>query len=406
MIERWQKEKLIHALQVRRGVHLTGARQSGKTTLSESLGLPSSIHRSLDNASQIHAAKSDPELFVRRRDGETVIIDEIQKAPELLDEIKIKVDHDSSRGQYLLTGSSNLRFLKKVKDSLAGRFGTVKLHTLTLGEINGAKPTFLDQIFNEDFKSVRNRFDKAELIHAAFTGGYPEPLEFSFNDKKDWIRDYLDDILTKDIKDVTELRKLDAMRSAVTWLLAHSSQLFTIDEFCSKTALTRETAQTYISALTSLYLFDKIPAWAKSDYEKIGKRSKYIATDTSLIATTLGWSEDAALFDDKINGKLAEAWAYHEISAQTDIGGHYEISHYRDSDKREVDFIIEDDMGRTAGIEVKCGSVVGQSDFKHLKWFQARFKKEHFVGIVLYTGSDVLGFGNNMYAVPFANLVY
>lgn len=179
-----------------------------------------------------------------------------------------------------------------------------------------------------------------------------------------------------------------------------------IIQFNSKTALTRETAQTYISALTSLYLFDKIPAWAKSDYEKIGKRGKYIATDTSLIATTLGWSEDAALFDDKINGKLAEAWAYHEISAQTDIGGHYEISHYRDSDKREVDFIIEDDVGRTAGIEVKCGSVVGQSDFKHLKWFQARFKKEHFVGIVLYTGSDVLGFGNNMYAVPFANLVY
>lgn len=196
------------------------------------------------------------------------------------------------------------------------------------------------------------------------------------------------------------------LQSAVTWLLAHSSQLFTIDEFCSKTALTRETAQTYISALTSLYLFDKIPAWAKSDYGKIGKRSKYIATDTLLITASLGWSEGAALFDENINGKLAEAWAYHEISAQADIDGQCEISHYRDSDKREIDFIIEDGAGRTAGIEIKCGSVVGQSDFKHLKWFQSRFAEEHFVGIVLYTGSDVLGFGNNMYAVPFANLVY
>lgn len=188
-------------------------------------------------------------------------------------------------------------------------------------------------------------------------------MEFSFSDKKDWIRNYLDDILTKGIKDVTELSKLDAMRSAVTWLLAHSSQLFIIDEFCSKTALTLETAQTYISALSSLYLFDKIPARTKSDYEKIGKRSTYIATDTSLIATTLGWSEDAALFDDKINGKLAEAWKYHEISAQTDIDWNYKISHYRDIDKREVNFIIEDDVGRTAGIEVKCDSVVGQSNF-------------------------------------------
>lgn len=406
MIDRWQKDKVIHALQVRRGIHLTGARQSGKTTLSENLNIPYSTRRSLDKATQVNAAKSDPELFVRRRNGETLIIDEIQKAPELLDEIKLKVDHDNSRGQYLLTGSSNLRFLKTVKDSLAGRFGTIRLRTLTQGELNGISPTFLEQVFREDFKCTSKGFDKAELIHAAFTGGYPEPLEYSFRDRKDWIRDYLDDILTKDIKDVTELRKLNAMKSAVDWLMAYSSQLFTIDEFCSKTSLTRETAQTYIAALTSLYLFDKIPAWAKSDYEKIGKRSKYIATDTSLISCTLGWKEDEALFDDKINGKLAESWAYHEISAQADISGDYEISHYRDSDKREIDFIIERDDGQTAGIEVKCGSAVAPSDFKHLKWFQTRFKKERFVGIVLYTGRDVLGFGNHMYAIPFANLVY
>ena len=406
MIDRWQKEKLIHALQVRRGVHLTGARQSGKTTLAESLSLESVVRRSLDNSSQVQAAKSDPELFVRRRKGETLIIDEIQKAPMLLDEIKLKVDHDNSRGQYLLTGSSNLRFLKSVKDSLAGRFGTIRLRTLTSGEINGAKPDFLGQVFNEEFKTSPKGFDKAELLHAAFIGGYPEPLEFSSRDKKDWIRDYLNDILTKDISDITELRKLDALKAAVIWLLAHSSQLFTIDEFCAKTALSRETAQTYISALTSLYLFDKIPAWAKSDYEKLGKRSKYIATDTSLMSSTLGWNEEDALFNEKINGTLAESWAYHEISAQADIIGDYEITHYRDSDKREIDFIIEHDNGATAGIEVKCGSSVGIEDFKHMKWFQAKFKKERFVGIVLYTGNDVLPFGNHMYAIPFSNLAH
>lgn len=406
MIDRWQKEKLIHALQVRRGIHLTGARQTGKTTLAENLNLKSSIRRSLDKYSQVQAAKSDPELFIRRHDGETLIIDEIQKVPALLDEIKLKVDHDNARGQYLLTGSSNLRFLKSVKDSLAGRFGTIRLRTLTLGEINGTAPDFLNQVFHEDFKTAPKGFDKKELLHAAFMGGYPEPLEFSYRDKKDWIRDYLNDILTKDIKDVTELRKLDSLSAAVIWLLAHSSQLFTLDEFCAKTALARETAQTYISALTALYLFDKVPAWAKSDYDKIGKRCKYIATDTALICCTLGWNEEASLFDEKINGKFAESWAYHEISAQADIDGDYEITHYRDSDKREIDFIIEHDNGAIAGIEVKCGSVVGIEDFKQMKWFRTKFKKERFVGIVLYTGNDVLSFGNHMYAIPFANLIY
>ena len=112
MIRRWQEECLKSALKVRRGVHLTGARQSGKTTLAESIPIPSVVRRSLDKASLVRAAKSDPELFVRRTGGETLVIDEIQKVPELLDEIKIKVDHDNSRGQYLLTGSSNLRFVK------------------------------------------------------------------------------------------------------------------------------------------------------------------------------------------------------------------------------------------------------------------------------------------------------
>ena len=404
MISRWQEKNLLHGLEVRRGIHLTGARQAGKTTLAEALNLNSAIRRSLDKLSQVRAAKSDPELFVRRKAGETLIIDEIQKAPELLEEIKIKVDHDNSSGQYLLTGSSNLRFLKSVKDSLAGRFGTIRLRTLTVGELNGSAPDFLSQVFNEDFRSTSTGFDKPSLIHAAFMGGYPEPLEFSRKDKKDWVRNYLDDILTKDIKDITELRKLDSLRAAVIWLLSHTSQLFTIEEFGAKTGLTRETSQTYIAALTALYLFDKVPAWSKSDYDKIGKRPKYITADISLASNMLGWDEDKVLFDEHINGKLAESWAYHEIVSQADISGDYNITHYRDSDKREIDFVIERDDGHCAGIEVKCGSVVGKEDFNHLKWFQTKFNMEQFVGIVLYTGNDVLSFGNHMYAVPFANL--
>jgi len=406
MIRRWQEECLKSALKVRRGVHLTGARQSGKTTLAESIPIPSVVRRSLDKASLVRAAKSDPELFVRRTGGETLVIDEIQKVPELLDEIKIKVDHDNSRGQYLLTGSSNLRFVKSVKDSLAGRFGTVRLRTLALGEINGTPPDFLEQVFQEDFRRVVGRFDKPALVHAAFCGGYPEVFELPYRDRKQWFRGYVGDLLTKDVSDVTELRKADALRAAAMWLLAHTSQLFTIDDFCAKTGLARQTAQTYILALTSLYLFDKVPAWVKSDYDKIGRRAKYIAADAALPASLLGWNEEEALFDDRINGKLAETWVYHELAAHADVSGDYEITHYRDSDKREIDFIVERDDGATAGIEVKCGSSVGDCDFKHLKWFSAKFHPRSFVGIVLYSGDDVLGFGEHLYAVPFANLAY
>ena len=106
------------------------------------------------------------------------------------------------------------------------------------------------------------------------------------------------------------------------------------------------------------------------------------------------------------SGKLAESWVYHELAVQADLSGDYEISHYRDSEKREIDFIIERNDGATAAVEVNAGSSIGRGDFKHINWFAGKFKPSRFIGIVLYTGSDVLGFGDHLYAVPCANLVF
>ena len=177
MINRWQIQRLKHLLSVRRGVNLTGARQVGKSTLAKSLELPSSRIWTLDDDFALEAAQSDPPSFVKHRPDETLIIDEIQKAPSLLNAIKIVLDNDNSKGQYLLTGSANLQFAKTVKDSLAGRLGVVRLRPFSLGEINGTKPSFLDCAFREDFNNAYAPMDKRDIIHEAFLGGYPEPRE-------------------------------------------------------------------------------------------------------------------------------------------------------------------------------------------------------------------------------------
>ena len=174
MIKRWQEYDLRRNLSVRRGVHLTGARQCGKSTLAEFVADGKMRHLSLDEDVFLKAAKDDPATFVERRDGRTLVIDEIQKAPELLNAIKIKVDHDRSRGQYLITGSSNLHFVKAVSDSLAGRLGRVRLRTLTLGEVKGGAGDFLKRAFAQDFPLEMEKFDKRDVIHCAFCGGYPE----------------------------------------------------------------------------------------------------------------------------------------------------------------------------------------------------------------------------------------
>ncbi len=135
MIARWQEKEIVSALKSRRVVNLTGARQCGKTTLAGIVPLASARRFTLDDDETRKAAASDPYGFVERKDGETFVIDEIQKVPELLNAIKRRVDQDNARGQYLLTGSANLHFVKAVTDSLAGRIGRVRLRTLAFGEL-------------------------------------------------------------------------------------------------------------------------------------------------------------------------------------------------------------------------------------------------------------------------------
>ena len=403
MIRRWQENLLRQGLADRRGVHLTGARQCGKSTLAEFVADGQMRHLTLDESIYLKAAKDDPMTFVDRRDGRTLVIDEVQKAPELLNAIKVKVDHDNSRGQYLITGSSNLHFVKEVSDSLAGRLGRMRLRTVTLGELKDGAGDFLQRAFDRDFPQTLDKFDKRDVIHCVFCGGYPEPLEFSDRSRKAWYREYLDDLLRKDIRDVTEIRKLDSLRKVAHWLLAYSSKFFAMKDMCAASGIGKETADTYLSALMALYVFDGVPPWSDSDYAKLGKRTKYYAADAGLLANLLGWNEDSAYYDDDVCGKLVETWAYHEVAALVDMWPEYELTQYRDSDKREIDFLVNGADGQILGIEVKSGTV-GEGDFRHLKWFATHLARSRFTGVVLYSGRDVLSFGNDMFAVPLSAL--
>ena len=405
MFNRWQTDRVKHQLTCRRGVNLTGARQVGKSTLTEMLNLQNARRWSLDDDDICKAAADDAKGFVNHGDGETIVIDEIQKVPSLLNAIKMVVDKDNSKGQYLLTGSANIRFAKIVKDSLAGRLGTVRLRQLAFAEIEGNAPDFLDVAFNRGFEGRDfSGFCKRDIIHLAFEGGYPEARELPPPDRRDWFKTYLDDLLTKDVQDITEIRKVETLRKVALSLVAHSAQFLAVNELSAKAELAKVTLQNYIAALKALYLFDSVPAWAKSDYELISKREKFFATDSALVSNLLGWNEDDAYIDEGKNGKLVETWVYNQLSAIAETGLDYSIAHYRDSNKREIDFIVERNDGAMLGVEVKAGSAVGPEDFKHLKWFAKNLAKEEFTGIVLYSGEHTLRFGEGFYAVPHAAL--
>ena len=405
MLQRWQEKNLKNALDSRRVVILSGARQCGKTTTSKTLADDNYIFRTLDDSTLFTAAQSDPESFIKHKQ-KTMIIDEVQRVPELITAIKKAVDEDTRYGQFLITGSVNLQTLPSVKESLAGRVKKIRLRPFSQGEIMKDKPKFLNRLVQKDFID-NDGFDKQQaLLELMFRGGYPEPV--FMNNQKDrtsWYRDYIDTIIEYDLKDIANIKRQDCLKNLFAVIASFSSKFIDKSKITSSMGIANQTLDTYLAVLENTYLTDKLAPYLKTDYERVNKRFKYFISDTGLMCTVLNWKiDDLLLNPDKI-GKLFETYVYSQLAAQIELNDiDYSMYHYRDREKREIDFIIQN-YDNIYGIEVKSGTHISKDYFKHLKWFQNNLAKDKsFMGIILYSGENVLSFGDNLYAVPINNL--
>ena len=399
--KRWASDSVKEALKVFRVVFVSGVRQCGKTTLTKQLAFPDSELRSLDNSAMKKVASEDPAGFVKRMRPGPLIIDEIQKVPSLLSEIKLVVDENTTKGQYLVTGSANIKTLPSVTESLAGRMGTLRLRPLAHGEVAGNVPTFIKRAFTGDFPGVVKGFSKADVIRLAFRGGYGEALDLSSRAKRLWFKSYLDAMLLHDIRELMDVRAYQTLRRMAEDLFARSAKFFDATEFTSAYGIKQETFNRYMSILKTLFLVDEVEAWHETDYDGLGKRSKYFAADTGMMASVLNWNEDEVNFDSDRAGKLVETWVYNQLAPQVDLEADLSITQSRDKQKHEIDFMVTGVGCTTLGIEVKAGSDVGKNDFKNLAWFRDNIAKDKlFTGIVLYAGDTTLPLGKNLYAVP------
>jgi predicted AAA+ superfamily ATPase len=402
---RWQKMTIKKLILERRVLLLSGPRQSGKTTLARELESDQTEYRTLDDSTLREAAESDPHGFVKRN-TKTLIIDEVQLTPSLLPAIKKAVDEDTRPGQYLLTGSANIQSLPMVRESLAGRIANIRLRPLAWGEVKKAPPRFIESAFMQSFSGGFAQFDRDALMELALCGGFPEPMRLQDRGRRRWHTDYINAILERDLKEIARIHRKNAMRELVNILAAWSGKFMDISAIGSGLSIQRPTIESYINALEALYLVERIYPWTKTDYSRVGKQSKLFMVDSGLMATMLRWKMDQVRFDPDRSGKLVETFAFNEIMAQVDAGdGLYELFHYRDREKREIDFLIEREDNALLGIEVKAGSAVGKNDFKHMKWFKKNIATNHiFIGIILYTGEIPVSFGGNLWAVPFGLL--
>jgi predicted AAA+ superfamily ATPase len=402
---RFAAARVQEALTDTRVVLLTGPRQAGKTTLARCLADERRAYVTLDNATTLAAAKADPTGFVRNLDH--AVIDEIQRAPELLLAIKESVDVDARPGRFLLTGSANLMTLPRVADSLAGRMESVRLLPLAQAEITAAGPPdfFVRGFAGQPPTSTRSIIGTG-LVDAVLSGGYPEALtRKSWGRRQDWYLDYIDAVVQRDVRDIAAVDQLDRMPRLLRVLAEHSGQLINHTGIGAAIGLNHVTTQRYTAIFEQLYLIRTLPPWHSNALKRLTKTPKLHFLDAGLLGALRGMTPERVARDRGIFGPILESFVVSELMKLAGWSGErLSFSQYRDKDQNEVDVVIEDRQGRIIGVEVKAAASVNAADFRGLKRLKEATGDKFEMGLVLYDHDRAVPFGDRLWAAPISCL--
>ena len=403
LIHRNLQTQVQEALLDTPAVLINGPRQSGKTTLVRQCAADRP-YISLDDTNRLAAARADPQGFVRQLD--CAVIDEIQRAPELLLALKLSIDQDRRPGRFLLTGSANIMSLPTIADSLAGRIEIHALLPLSNAEIAGRTSDFLDRVLAQDW-SPRGLVTKAPgvgdlLIEHILAGGYPEMRSRATAHRRQaWAQAYLTTLVERDIRDVARIDEANRIPQLMAILAALAGQLLNLSQVGGQLGLTNHSAEKYIGILEKLFLLRRLPAWRRNELTRLVKTPKIHFLDAGLHAALLRVGPDLLAQDRHRFGAILESWVFGELLKIISLTpGPWFLSHYRDKDQIEVDFVLESPLRAIIGIEVKAAATVTAADFKGLRRLRDLCGSAFVSGIVLYDGTDALPFGDGLWAVP------
>lgn len=404
MYERLIEHRVEEALSDTPVVLVVGPRRAGKTTLVRKMADAERSYITLDDQTALDAAKSDPAGFIRGLDH--TIIDEIQRAPDLLLAIKKTVDEDYRPGRFLLTGSANVLTLPRVADSLAGRMETIRMLPLARTEIAGRPPTFLERLFEGKLQDDKEAIVGEDLVRLVLAGGFPEAISReSERRRQDWMRSYLTSVLTRDLRDIAEIEKLVELPKFVRLLAEHSGQLVNYSQLGSSIDVSHKTGQRYVALLEQVFLVSTLQPWYTNALKRIAKTPKLHFLDSGLLATARGLSIDRMKADRGAFGSLLESFVYGEVlklMSASDL--RLTPYHFRDQQMHEVDIVLERDDGMIVGIEVKASATVRSGDFAGLRTLADVCNDRFAYGVVLYDSEDLVPFGDRLAAAPLSTL--
>jgi hypothetical protein len=386
-------------------VLIHGPRQSGKTTLARVVGEPRGYrYVSFDDDSVLAAARQDPVGFVANLPSR-VILDEVQRAPEIFPALKVAIDQRRTAGRYLLTGSANVLLVPRLAESLAGRMGVLRLHPLAQCEMERTKPRFIDALFADRFAtSVAERLD-VELATRIVAGGYPAALaRRSASRRSAWYRDYVETQIQRDVRDLGRIHALDALPRLLGVSAGQTATLLNVADLSGPFEMTRQTIHDYVVLLERVFLLERLPAWHSSRLRRLVKRPKLHMGDTGVACALLGLDAAALHRDRTVLGSMLETFVLQELRRQASARPvPVEFFHFRDRDDFEVDIVLEQGHA-VAGVEVKAAASVSMSDLRGLRKLRDAAGKRFVAGVVLYDGAATIRFGDGLRAVPLRSL--
>ena len=414
LIARHVADRLQVALQDTPAVLINGPRQCGKTTLVQQLAQGMS-YITLDDPGMLIAAQQDPVGLLRQMDR--AVIDEVQRAPQLLLALKMSIDQDRRPGRFLLTGSANILALPQIADSLAGRMEVHTLMPLSQAELQGRPSDFLQRAQGQSWPVSHPSWvypavmDAKNELHAgaignALAGGYPEMrLRPSVTRRQAWAKAYIQTVVERDVQDIAQVEHLSQIPYLLDIAAAHCGQLFNASQIGGQLMLDTRTLDKYLGVLEKLFLVQRLPAWGRNELNRLIKTPKLHFLDAGLQATLTRLTPDMLITHRERWGATLETWVYAELRKALALSDEaWYLSHYRDKDQVEVDFVLENPQRQLIGIEVKAAATVQVQDFKGLRKLQAQTGADFLTGIVLYDGAHALPFGPRLWAVPLAAL--
>ncbi len=405
-IKRDLERKFLHMSSAFKAVMVVGARQVGKSTMLKHLAENQDrTYVTMDDTQLRAFAQTDPKLFLQAY-RPPILIDEVQKAPELFEEIKILCDESDDRGQFWLTGSQSKKLVKKAGDSLAGRLCILKMYSLSAREKLGVEPAD-DLVFSIESLTARKKLFGQNNILAVFEniwrGGLPDVQKKDEEQLGEYFNSYIETYLIRDAVDDYGIADTEGFRKFLRACAAFSGQLVNYNDLGASAGVSGVTAKDWVKVLQSMGIVFLLEPYASNELKRLTKTPKLYFCDTGFCAYLSSWTTRDVLMNGAASGHYYENYVIAELLRHYAYGKNkVNLNFYRDSKMKEIDLIIEEN-GVLHPVEIKKSSAPDKSAARSFSVLKSASRTVG-TGAVICMSDVVLPLDENTLIVP-SNLI-